>query len=236
VRREDLTAAWTVLVQPRDTFRRLRARSPVLGAWLVGSALAVGLTLLTLSVSQRAAVHLAAELDSPEIARQMETGLQRMRWVSVAGAPAGLIARWTLTALVLWAPAALVSSRVRYRGVLSIVAYSALPGLFGKALDLGVAWTQGPELGPDLVPVLSSATSLGAFFPAVQAPWPAALLEQLTAFGLWGLALWIVGLRETYDLGWKAAAGAAVPVWVLLGVLGAAFAVLGRSMAAGSLG
>ena len=105
-----------------------------------------------------------------------------------------------------------------------------------QALDLGVAWTQGPEFGPDLVPVLSSAASLGAFFPAVQAPWPAALLDRMTVFGGWGLALWIVGLRETFGLGWRRAAVVAAPVWVLLLVLAAALDVLGRSMAVGALG
>jgi hypothetical protein len=235
MRREDLRAAWTVILRPRDTFRRIRARSPVLGPWLVGSALSVGLTLLTLSVSQRAAVHLAAELDAPELIGNMERGLQRLRLVSVVGAPAGLIAQWILVSVVLWAPASLAASRTRYRGVLSIVAYSALPGLFGKALDLAVAWWEGPEFGPDLVPVMSSATSLGALFPAVQSAWPAALLDHLGVFGLWGLALWVVGLGEFFEMTRKRAAAVAVPVWTLLLVLAAALEVLGRSMAAGPL-
>ena len=235
MRREDLGAAWTVLVRPRDTFRRLRARSPVLAPWIVGSALAVGLTALTLSVSQRAAVHLAAELDTPELAEDMQQGLRRLGWVSVAGAPAGLIAQWALVSLVLWAPASLATARARYRVVLSVVAYSALPGLFGRAVDLGVAWTQGPEFGPDLVPVLSSATSLGALFPAVQGAWPAALLDHLTVFGIWGLVLWIVGLSAALDLGVKRAALVAAPVWTLMLVLAASVDVLGRSMTEGSL-
>ncbi|HMB68468.1 MAG TPA: Yip1 family protein [bacterium] len=235
MKREDFGATWAVLPHPRDTFRQLRARKPVLAPWIVGSLLAVGLTALTLSVSQRAAVHLAAELDAPELAQEMQQGLRRLGWVSVAGAPAGLIARWALVALVLWAPASLATARAGYRGVLSVVAYSAMPGLFGKAVDLGVAWTQGPELGPDLVPVMSSATSLGAFFPAVQGAWPAALLDHLTVFGIWGLVLWILGLSTTLEISGKRAAWVAVPVWTLLLVLAAAMDVVGRSMTAGSL-
>jgi hypothetical protein len=235
VKRDDLAASWTVLVHPRSTFRRLRARSPVLAPWIVGSVLAVGLSVLTLSVSHRAAVHLAARVDAPELAEEMQQGLRRLGWVSVAGAPAGLIAQWALASLVLWAPATLATARTRYRAVLSVVAYAALPGLFGKALDLGVAWMQGPEFGPDLVPVLSSATSLGALFPAVQGAWPAALLGRLTVFGIWGLVLWVLGLSETLELGPKRAAAVAVPVWVLLLALAASMDVLGRSMTAGTL-
>lgn len=229
----ELRATWTVLLHPRETFRRLRKRSPVLAPWLVGSALSVGLTLLTVSVSQRAAVHLSAELDSPGLAQDVERSLHRMMLVSVAGAPVGLVVQWTLVALVLWAPASLATGAARYRAVLSVVAYSALPGLFGKALDLSVAWFEGPEFTPDLVPVFSSATSLGAFLPTVQASWPAALLDHLTLFGVWGLALWVIGLGAALGIGTRRAIAVAAPVWTLLLVLSAALDVIGRSMAIG---
>lgn len=229
----DLRATWDVVFRPDETFRGLRERDPVLAPWIVGSVVSVGLTLLTVSVSQRAAVHLAAALDSPGLAGNVERSLRGMLLFSVAGAPIGLIAQWTVVALVLWAPASLLAGTARYRTVLSVVAYSALPALFGKAVDLVVAWRVGPEFTPDLVPVLSSATSLGALLPAVQSPWPAALLDRLTVFGVWGLALWIVGLRASLGVGWKRSAAAAVPVWTLLLVLGAALDVIGRSMAFG---
>jgi uncharacterized protein (DUF2062 family) len=52
---DDLAAVQGVLLRPVETFGALRTRHPVLVPWLVGSALSVGLTLLTVSVSQRAA-------------------------------------------------------------------------------------------------------------------------------------------------------------------------------------
>lgn len=232
----ELRATTSVLVAPGETFRSLRTRRPVLAPWLVGSVVSVGLTLLTVSISARAAVHLSSGSGSAVLADDVARSLRRMMVVSVAGAPAGIILQWSLVSLLLWAPASLASGAARYRTVLFVVAYSALPGLFGKAVDLGVAWTQGPELTPDLVPVLSSAASLGAFLPTVQAPWPAALLGRLTAFAVWGLALWIVGLRSVLDLGWRRAVAVAVPVWMLLLVLGAALDVIGRSMTLGGIG
>jgi hypothetical protein len=111
------------------------------------------------------------------------------------------------------------------------VAYSALPGIVGRGVDLGVIWFEGPEFDPRLVPQLSSATSLGALLPTVQSPWPRAFLDHLTLFGLWGIALTAVGFRERFRLGWGRAVGAVVPVGVLFWIFAAAADVIGGSLA-----
>jgi hypothetical protein len=232
----DLAAVWGVLLQPGATFARLRERHPVLAPWLVASLLSVALALLTLSVSQRAAVHRMADLDSPDLARNVQESLGRAGLFSVALAPAALALRWAAAALILWSAVVLAGGGVSYRSVLCVVAYSAVPAILGQGVDLGVTWFQGPEFTPGLTPVFSSATSFGALLPAAPGAWATALLDRLTPFTLWGLLLWIVGLRETLRTGWARAAGTAVPVWCVLLVGSAAVDVIGRGLAGDAAG
>jgi len=219
----EVRAAWDVLFAPVTTFRELREHRPLLAPWLVVSALSMLLTLGVVSVSQRALLHLTAGLDSPPT-------LGPLPWVSVTAAPAGVLVRWCVIAAVLWAPGALVSGAVTYRGVLSIVAYSSVPDVLGKGVDLAVAWFRGPELSAEMAPVFSSATSVGALFPAVgQGAWASAALEQLGLFSLWSVVLWVIGLRESFRWGWKRALVVAGPVWACFWLLATAAEVLGRS-------
>jgi hypothetical protein len=114
--------------------------------------------------------------------------------------------------------------------VLSIVAYSAMPGVLGKGIDLAVTWFRGPEFSEEMVPLFSSATSVGALLPAVgQGGWTAAALEQLGFFALWSVVLWAIGLRESFRWSWKRSVGVAAPVWACFWLLATAADVAGRS-------
>jgi hypothetical protein len=228
--RADVAATWNVLVRPVATFRALGERTPVFAPWVVASLVSVVVTLLMVSISQRASAHLLATMDSPETAEQVRGSLARMKVMSLAAAPLALGIRWAAAATVLWAVSVLVTGRTTFRGVLCVVAYSSLPGILGRGVDLGVTWFEGPEFDPQLVPQLSSATSLGVLLPAVQSPWPRALLDHLTLFGVWGIVLTAVGFRERFALGWGRAAAAVVPVWTLFWVFAAAADVVGRSL------
>jgi hypothetical protein len=227
----DVAATWNVLIRPVATFRAFGERHPIVAPWVVASFVSVFVTLLMVSVSQRASAHLLATMDSPETVEQVRRSLTRMKVVSVAAAPLALGVRWAAAATVLWAASVVVTGRSSFRAVLCVVAYSALPGILGKGVDLGVTWIEGPEFDTGLVPRLSSATSLGVLLPAVQSPWPRALLDHLTLFGVWGIVLTAVGLRERFALGWGRAAAAVVPVWTLFWMFAAAADVLGRSLA-----
>lgn len=232
----DLAATWEVLWQPGATFARLRERRPVLAPWLVASVLSAALALLTVSISQRAAVYLVGDLDAPELRQEVQQSLEHMKRFTVGLAPIVVAVRWGGTALLLWAAAVLAGVGTTYRAALSIVAYSAVPGLLGQGLDLGVTWFEGPEFTPELTPVASSATSLGALLPAVPGPWAAALLARVTPFTLWGGVLWVTGLRAALGAGWTRAAAAAVPVWSVLLVTSAATEVIGNSLAGNGAG
>lgn len=227
----DLRRALRVLPSPVATYRSLDERPGWLAPWLLASVATVLLTLFTISISQRASVHLLADLNDPQLARSVALQLQRMKWVSLALAPLSLLARWTMTASLLWAAATFAFGGVGFRRALTVAAYAGLPAILGSGLDLAVTWFQGPEFTPDLVPVLSSASSVAAFLPATDHPeWLAAALRQITLFSVWSGALWVVGLRELGHTSWRRAALVGAGVWGVLLVGSSAADVIRASL------
>jgi hypothetical protein len=225
--REDLDATWEVLFEPRRAFRALGDRTPWLAPWLVVSVLSIALTILLISLSERASAHMMADLPSSERTTMIQRQLDQMKIVTVSTAPVALLVRWMATSVCLWALAILTAGAAGWKAMLSIVAYSALPGVLGKAVDLVVAWVDGPEFTAEMIPVIGSATSFAALWPgAIDNAWAKALLAQVTPFTLWGLALWTVGVKERLDLGWRKSSAVTGPVWLLLVALGAAAEVI----------
>ena len=173
----ELRAVGDVLFTPSDTFRALRDTRPLLAPWLVVSGLSLLLTWGVASVAERALQHLMQGVDAAPT-------LGPLRWLSVAATPATVMLQWCAIAAVLWAPGALISGAVTYRGVLSVVAYSSVPGVLGKGIDLAVTWFRGPELTAEMAPRFVPATSLGALFPSIgQNPWAAAALGRTSGMG-----------------------------------------------------
>ena len=227
----DVASVPGVLLYPRAVFRSLGGRSPVLAPWAICAVLIGALTLGALSITQRAASHAMSEWVSPEHAARVEENLRRARVVSVGVAPLALLARWLGTAALLWAPLALTGRPARYRAVLSVVAYSALPGVLEKGIDLAVVWYEGPEFTAEMVPRLGGATSLGALFPTFgEGAWTVALLEGLTPFSIWGSVLWAVGLQERLGVGRRQSSLIAGALWLGFWIVGASLDVLGRSV------
>ena len=223
-----------VLLSPVAVYRRLRHRRPVLGIWLSMSFSTAILMLSTVSISQRAAVHMLQDLDasSPTVER-VAGDLQHMKIATVAVAPASLALRWSAIALGLWALGVLGGKSVSFRTCLSIVAVASGPALLGQCADLVVAWHAGPEFLPDMTPTISSATSIAALFPAgIGGEWGTALLDQITLFAIWTGALWVVGLRQMARLDGRAAWVIALAPWVALRLGGAVLAVVQGSLSA----
>lgn len=211
---EDLRDTVRVLPSPIATFRSLRGRPAVLAPWLVVSLATVVLTLFTLSITQRASVHMLADVEDAELLRSVETQLDGMKWMSVALGPVHVMARWMVTAALFWALGTFALGGVPFRRALSIAAYAGLPLALGSAVDLAVTWFQGPEFTPGMIPVMAPASSLAALFPAVDHPaFLAAMVRNVTAFSLWAAALWVVGLRETQDASWARSALVGGVVW-----------------------
>ncbi|MBZ0268277.1 YIP1 family protein [bacterium] len=203
-----------VLPSPISTFRGLRDRPAVLAPWLVVSLATVVLTLFTLSITQRASVHMLAGVDDPALVRSVEAQLNGMKWVSVVLSPVQVMARWMVTAVLFWALGTFALGGVPFRRALSIAAFAGLPLALGSGVDLAVTWFQGPEFTPGMIPVMTPASSVAALFPSLDQPaYVASLVRNVTAFSLWGAALWIVGLRETLETSWARAGFVGAAVW-----------------------
>jgi hypothetical protein len=220
-----------VLPSPRAGFRRLGERRPLLAPWLLVSLPSMASSLLVVSIAQRASVHLLSGMDDPELVHSVAHQLQAMKLLTVVAAPAVVWLRWCGTALLLWAMAAFVVREAPFRTILCVVACAGLPDVLARGVDLTVAWLEGPEVTPDLLPIATSASSLAALLPGAHGPWAVALLDRLTPFSLWSGALWVIGLRETLHASARRALAIALPTWAALAVGGAAVAVLRGSLA-----
>jgi hypothetical protein len=226
---------FAVLVAPRETSRRLAGRDPVLAPWLLVSAGSAVLSFFVVSLAQRASAHLLADVPDPDLVETVTRQIAAMQWIGVAGAPVAVFARWIAAAGLLWSIATLTGWNVAFRATLSVVAFAGVPDLLGRAVDLGVAWTEGPEFTTGLVPLATSATSLAALVPIDGGRWATALLDRLSPFSLWSVALWTVGFQERLGGSLLRSLAVCVPVWVTFAVMSAAAAIL-RGSAPGMAG
>ena len=226
----DLTHSLAVLLSPRRAYRSLAERRPVLVPWLLVALPSMVLSLLVVSIAQRASVHLLESVDDPELVAAVAHQLQGLKAVAVLAAPFGVLLRWLVLALLLWSVGAFLLPGASVRTMLCIVACAGLPDVIGRALDLYVTWTVGPEFGPDLVPHLSPATSLTALFPELPGRWAPALLDRLTPFALWSVALWTVGVQEMFAVPRRRALAVTLPVWTLTVLVATASEVLRDSL------
>lgn len=175
---------------------------------------------LALSVTWRVAAHLFATGVSPTVTSAAREHLGRLLLGDVLLAPLGAGLRWLGEALALGCLAALGGIRLRTRALFALVAWSWAPAVPGRVVDLVVTWQDGPELTPELLPVLGRSASLAALLPArVWGDTAGALAEATTPFVIWSYLLLVGGLRRAERLPWRVALGSATAVrlgcWVL---------------------
>jgi hypothetical protein len=226
----DLADSLAVLLSPGTAYRRLAERRPLLVPWLLVALPTMVLNGFMISIAQRASVHLLDRVEDPELVAAVAGQLEGMKVVAVLAAPFALLLRWGILAVLLWAAGTFLLPASPLRTMMCVVACAGLPEVLGRAVDLWVTWTVGPELGPDLVPHLTTATSVAALFPRVGGTWLGALLDRLTPFALWSAALWTIGVRETAGVGTRRALAVTLPVWSLVVAAGTATEVLRGSL------
>lgn len=217
--REDIADVVRVIAFPVRTFRGRRDRPALLGPWITLSVAMVILTVLTLSVTQRAAVHLMTGIEDTELAAHVSEQLRVMKVVAVVLAPVQLLLNWGVAAALFRALGTFLVPGLGYRMALTVAAFAGVSAVMGRGLDLAVTWWEGPQFGPDFSPLMESASSLAALLPAASRPgadagWEVSLMRQITAFSVWGGALWIVGLREAAGTSWARATVVGTSVWV----------------------
>ena len=227
----DVVDTLAVLPSPRQAFHRLAERRPLLAPWVIVSVPSMVLSVLLVSVAQRASVHLLSGMDDPQLVGSVAHQLQAMKIVSVVAAPAVVWLRWCAAAGLLWALATFVVGNAPFRSILCVVACAGLPDVLARGTDLTVTWLEGPEITANLIPVDTSASSLAALLPGTHGPWITALLDRVTPFSLWSVLLWALGLQAMLRTSARRAVATALPAWSALAVFSAAVAVLRGSLA-----
>lgn len=226
----DLADTLAVLLSPGTAYRRLSQRRPLFAPWLLVALPTMLLNVFVISIAQRASVHLLDRVDDPELVAAVADQLESMKIVAVLASPFALLLRWGILAVLLWSLGAFLLPATPLRTLMCVVACAGLPEVLGRAVDLWVTWTAGPELGPDLVPHLTTATSLAALFPRVGPSWLGALLDRLTPFALWSMTLWTLGIREMTGVRTRRALAVTLPVFLLVVAAGTATEVLRGSL------
>jgi hypothetical protein len=213
-----------VLFEPVPVFERVRERPKFLAPWLALSVLLVVVTYLTLPYTQAAmATRMAAVAQqTPDAAAQAS----RFQGIGVALAPVGMLIGLLLGAGVLWLLVMLLAGGdAKYRTLLSVAAYTALPSILLQAAGFVVLQLKGVESVTsfeDLRPPLG----LNLLAPSITG-FTGAVLAGINPFSIWSMILTAIGVRVTHKTS-KGSAYTVAIVALLIGVLiGALFAGLG---------
>jgi membrane protein, antimicrobial resistance system len=213
-----------VLFEPTAVFERVRERPKFLGPWLGLSVLAVILTYLMMPFTQAAMASriAAAAAQNPGAATQM----QKFQFIGVALTPVGLLIGLLIGAGVLWLLVMLFAGgEGKYRTLLSVVSYTALPSLLLQVTGLIVLKMKGVDAVSsmeDLRPPLG----LNLLAPSVSG-FTGAVLAGINPFSIWGMILTAIGVQVTHKTS-KGSAYTVAIIGLLLGVMiGAFFAGLG---------
>jgi hypothetical protein len=224
-----LTDLVTVLFSPSAVFERVRERPKFLVPALALAVVVVVLAYLTMPFSRAAMAEQMARVaqQNPQAAGQMA----KFQSVGLVVGPIIFLIILAIWAGVLWLLVMLFAGgEAKYRTLLSIVTYTAVPSLLLQVAGLAVLYMKGvgavtspadlrPALGLNLL-----APSLGGFAGAV--------LGGINPFSIWSMILTAIGIQITHKTS-KGAAYTVAIVALLLGVLvGGLFAGLG-SRAAG---
>lgn len=218
-----------VLFSPTEVFERVREK-PV---WFVPAiALSVLITILNYVILPFRLASMAPQLakaaaQNPNAPAQIE----KVQQIAVFASPIFVLLLFLIIAGVLWLLVTLLAGGdAKYRTLLSVTTYTALPAILLQVAGLIVLKMKGVEAvsSPlDLQPPLGLnllAPNVGGFTSGV--------LAGINPFAIWGMILTAIGIQVTHKTSKGAAytvAIVAMLLGVLLGGLGAALAGRGGS-------
>jgi hypothetical protein len=200
---------FNVLHEPTAVFTRLRERPRILAPWLVVSAFAIVLTLLTRPYQTAAMDALRATLP-PEQAVRMGGGNSLVGLLAV---PLGTLIGLAIGAGLLWIGSALTGATgARYKTLMSVLAYSSITYVMFGAITLAVLMVRGvgavgsfedlrAPIGLDLL-----IPSAGLFLGTV--------LNAINPFSVWGV--WMCGTGIAVTQGTSRTSGIVVTAVIYL--------------------
>jgi hypothetical protein len=213
-----------VLFTPTEVFERVRERPKFLAPALGVAVVVTILSYLMMPFTQAAMASRMAQIaqQNPNAAAQAA----KFQSVGLVFAPIGVFIALLIGAGILWLLVMLLAGGDgKYRTLLSVVTYTALPSILLQAAGLVVLRMKGVEAVSsmeDLRPPLG----LNLLAPNVSG-FVGAVLAGINPFAIWSMVLTAIGIHVTHKTS-KGSAYAVAIVAMLFGVLiGALFAGLG---------
>jgi hypothetical protein len=213
-----------VLFSPSEVFERVRERPKFLVPALAICVIAIILSYFMLPYRAAAMASRMAEIaqQNPGAAAQAA----KFQLIGLAFVPIGVFVLLLIVGGILWLLVTLLAGgEGKYRTLLSVATYTALPGLLLQVAGLIVLSMKGVEsvsTMQDLQPALGLnllAPNVGGFMGG--------LLAGINPFSIWSMVLTAIGVQVTHKTS-KGSAYTVAIVAMMIGVLiGALFAGLG---------
>ncbi len=216
-----------VLFSPAEVFGRIREKPawfiPALALGIVATVL--GYFLLPFRLASMAGQMAKAAAQNPSAPAQIESFTR----VSVFATPLFVLLLLVIVAGILWLLVTLLAGGdAKFRTLLSVATYTALPSILLQAATLVVLKMKGVEsvaTPMDLQPPLG----LNLLAPNVSG-FLGGLLAALNPFTIWGMILTAIGIQVTQ----RTSKGSAYAVAIIAMLIGLMFAGLGSAMASRS--
>jgi hypothetical protein len=217
-------AAAGVFSQPGKTFEALVGRPTwwlpfVLLVAAVGASIVVATPKIDQEQTIREAFEKRAEKTGAKVPEtQILQAAERSRQFAWLGAPIGVVFVAVVffgVAGVLVGTAKAFGGELSYAQMLAIYGHSGLPNVGGAILSIPIFMTLPDGSLTQQAAQRVVASNLGAFLPADTAPALLAAASSLDVFGLWSLALLVIGFRRIPALSPGAAAAIPIVLWGL---------------------
>jgi large-conductance mechanosensitive channel len=212
-----------VLFAPGKTFRSIAERPtwvvPLLVLAILGMAMGL---VINQRIDQREMISRQMEKFGQQMTEeQLDEAVERaenpsplMRTLSIVGGFIGHCVIFLLIAFLFWLIFKLTGSEMTYKSSLSTYLHAAVPMGISFLLTIPVVLSRS-SIGPEVMTEGALASSPAAFMPEGTSALVKAALSGLDFFGLWVLALSIIGYRTVARVSTTMAVTAAVLIWLL---------------------
>jgi len=219
-----MDAVWDlvrVLFEPTAVFERVRERPRFLLPAIGLSVIVIVITYFMQPFTQAAMASRMAQIAQQN--PQAAANAAKFQSIGLVFAPIGVFIALLIAAVIYWLLVMLVAGGdAKFKTLLSVAAYTALPAILLQAATIGVLKMKGVEAVSsmeDLRPPLG----LNLLAPNTTG-FTGAVLAGINPFSLWGMVLTAIGIQVTHKTS-KGGAYTVAIIAMLLGVLiGAMFA------------
>lgn len=210
-----------VLFSPGKTFRSIAERPTWLVALLVLMLATAAVWYVAGSrmdfrdVITEGARQTGREVPPEQLEPQIEVMEKAGRYIYAGSTPL-VVAFFTLfTALIYWLAFKLLGSDFSYKSSLSTTLHAAMPLVVSFLLSLPVILSKPSLVFQDIKTGTFLASNLAFLAPEDAPAWVTAALASLDFFGLWSLALTIIGFRAVSRKPTQTVAITVIVVWLI---------------------